>query len=405
MLPADTPETPAGLQAAAASAASARTSTTPDEDLRREVISSVGGFRALRSDWTDLLAAGGAASPFLTWEWLFAWWLHYGERRPGRELAIVTLRDRQRLAGVLPAYVKTSARIVRTLRLLGSPHESSDDMDVPQRDPASDEVLPLLVAHARESLSFDRICIGDVAADAAVVDRMRALARRQGWSLAVQCTHVCPYLPVAGSWDDYLASRSRGFRQALRRRTRRFMERSGARFDWVELASELPSALDDVFALHARRFAGRRARTRFVATRRGAFHREVSRIMFDAGALRLFRLRVDGRTVATLYCFEHGSRLHYYQGGIDPDWDRESVGTVLMGQVVKYAFDRKLSTFEFLRGVERYKFKWTDRARQLVRVDLGLSRRGRLLVGLAGAYGSIQKVAPKPRWAGLNNPP
>jgi CelD/BcsL family acetyltransferase involved in cellulose biosynthesis len=127
--------------------------------------------------------------------------------------------------------------------------------------------------------------------------------------------------------------------------------------------------------------------------------------MFERGALRLFRLRAEGRTVATLYCFEHGSRLFYYQGGVDPAWERESVGTVLMGQAVRYAFDRELMGFEFLRGSEAYKFKWTDCARHLVRADLGLSRRGRMAVRLASAYRSIQKVAPKDRSAGLKNCP
>jgi CelD/BcsL family acetyltransferase involved in cellulose biosynthesis len=181
------------------------------------------------------------------------------------------------------------------------------------------------------------------------------------------------------------------------------MERPGASFDWVEVASELPEAMADLFTLHERRFARMGVRTRFVARRRGGFHQDVSRLMFERGALRLFRLRVDGRTIATLYCFEHASRLYYYQGGVDPAWERESVGTVLMGQVVKYAFDRGLVAFEFLRGTEAYKFKWTDRVRQLVRADLGISRRGRALVRVTSAYRTIQSVTPNDHSTGLKN--
>jgi len=354
--------------------------------------------RTLRAEWTNLLEMGGQSSPFLTWEWLFTWWLHYGDRNRGRQLAVVTVRERTMLSALLPGYVRTAGWPgvrVRSFHLLGTAGESSDDLDVLQREPARDDLLPRLVAHARGTLALDRICLADLDEESAVLARLGAIADRDGLPMAVYRTRICPYLPIAGSWDDYLASRGRGFRQSLRRRTRRFMDRRGVSFDWVERASELSAALDDVFVLHERRFARKGMRTGFVARRRGAFHRHVSRLMFERGALRLFRLRVDGRTIATLYCFEYASRLFYYQGGVDPAWERESVGTVLMGQVVKYAFDRGFLAFEFLRGTEAYKFKWTDRVRRLVRADLGISRRGRVAVELTRAYRSIQHAAPR----------
>jgi CelD/BcsL family acetyltransferase involved in cellulose biosynthesis len=74
-----------------------------------------------------------------------------------------------------------------------------------------------------------------------------------------------------------------------------------------------------------------------------------------------------------------------------------------MGHVVRYAFDRGLRTFEFLRGTEAYKFKWTDRVRHLARIDLGISMRGRVATILTRAYRSIQNVAPNDRRAGLKN--
>ena len=324
-----------------------------------DLISTLDGLRALRDEWTELLASSAQPSPFLTWEWQFAWWQHYGEPYPRRQLAVVTAHDGQSLTALLPGYVRASGpgrSTVRSFHLLGSSHESSDGLDVLQCEPARDDSLATLVEYARQTVSPDRICLGDLAEDSAIVARVPALAAKADLPLALYRTHTCPYLPITGTWSDYLASRGSAFRQTVGRRTRRFFERPGASFDSVTRAEEVPAALQDVFTLHERRFAQKRARTRFVARHRGAFHQSVSRLMFDRGALRLFRLRLEGRTVATLYCFEHAARLFYYQGGIDPDWERESVGTVLMAQVIKYAFDRELQTFEFLRGAEPYKF-------------------------------------------------
>jgi CelD/BcsL family acetyltransferase involved in cellulose biosynthesis len=137
-----------------------------------------------------------------------------------------------------------------------------------------------------------------------------------------------------------------------------------------------------LFDLHARRFAHKNEATGFVASHRGRFHEYVSKWLFDTGLLRFYRLRVEGRTVATLYCFESAGRLYYYQGGIDPAWERESVGTVLMGQVIKDAFDRRLVLFDFMRGTEDYKFRWTSRTRDIAVLDVGVSAVGKGLVAL-----------------------
>ncbi len=54
-----------------------------------ETIDDAGGFAALRSEWTELLADSAAPSVFLTWEWLHTWWKHLGG---GRRLAMLTVR-------------------------------------------------------------------------------------------------------------------------------------------------------------------------------------------------------------------------------------------------------------------------------------------------------------------------
>ena len=44
-----------------------------------ELIDTPARFDALQAEWTELLEASGAESPFLTWEWLNAWWTHLRE--------------------------------------------------------------------------------------------------------------------------------------------------------------------------------------------------------------------------------------------------------------------------------------------------------------------------------------
>jgi CelD/BcsL family acetyltransferase involved in cellulose biosynthesis len=51
-----------------------------------------------------------------------------------------------------------------------------------------------------------------------------------------------------------------------------------------------------------------------------------------------------------------------------------------VGHAIKYAFDRRLQFFDFMRGDEAYKFRWTQDTRSIVAVRIGVSRRGRAVL-------------------------
>ena len=38
------------------------------------VITDIRAFQELREEWNSLLDASGSWNPFLTWEWMWAWW-------------------------------------------------------------------------------------------------------------------------------------------------------------------------------------------------------------------------------------------------------------------------------------------------------------------------------------------
>ena len=51
------------------------------------VIDDFDRFGSLRTEWRDLLRSSSSNNPFLTWEWLHAWWKHLNG---GRTLQILT---------------------------------------------------------------------------------------------------------------------------------------------------------------------------------------------------------------------------------------------------------------------------------------------------------------------------
>jgi hypothetical protein len=88
-------------------------------------------FRGLRADWNGLLMTSGQNNPFLTHEWLYAWWETFGG---GTELYLLLFYERgsDTLVGIFPGYVRKNGWLppVRRLRLLGSEVVTSDFLDL-----------------------------------------------------------------------------------------------------------------------------------------------------------------------------------------------------------------------------------------------------------------------------------
>jgi CelD/BcsL family acetyltransferase involved in cellulose biosynthesis len=94
-----------------------------------------------------------------------------------------------------------------------------------------------------------------------------------------------------------------------------------------------------------------------------AAHREAAPQLLAAGLLRLHALRLEGAIVAVLYCLADAPqrrerRWYDYIGGFDPRFAAFSPGTVLLAHAIEAARAEGAVALDFLRGSERYKYRW-----------------------------------------------
>lgn len=48
-------------------------------NLTVRVVTESQEFKSLRETWDSLLAKSSDNDAYLTWKWLFTWWVHYGQ--------------------------------------------------------------------------------------------------------------------------------------------------------------------------------------------------------------------------------------------------------------------------------------------------------------------------------------
>jgi CelD/BcsL family acetyltransferase involved in cellulose biosynthesis len=310
-------------------------------DLRLERLP---GLDAAEGDWEALAERG--ENIFGTREWLSTWWRHFGR---GELLLLGIRRGEGALTAIVPLD-RSRVGPARVLRFLG--HGLSDELG-PICDPADSAAVARTLQHAlRDSLfgGWD-VLLGE------------QLLRAKGWSDLLGGTvareESSPVLRARGrSFEEVLASRSRNFRQQVRRRERKLLREHGLRYRLADDPARLDADLTALFELHAARW-GENGSTAFSPGRQ-AFHREFARLALDNGWLRFWFAEVDGAPVAALYGFRFADSELYYQSGRDPAWDRYAVGFVLLTHAVRAALEDGCSEYRLLRGGEAYKQRFAD---------------------------------------------
>jgi CelD/BcsL family acetyltransferase involved in cellulose biosynthesis len=322
------------------------------------------GVPDVRAEWSALAAAAG--NVFLTPEWSEAWLALGAECEPR---LFAGRRADGSLAAIVPL-VLTRGRFVRKLRLLG--FGAANELG-PVAAPADAEPAARALRGAADAIRAEW--------DVFLAENLAG----RGWADRLGCVTVAAEGgPVVRgpweSWDAYLASRSRDFRQELRRKERR-LESRGMRLWTVSTEAELDGALDVLFALH-RAYWREHASPWFAGLE--PFHRAFAAAALAEDWLRLHVLELEGRPAALYLGFRFGEAEFAYQFGRDPAYERDSVGAVIAGHAIRTSIEEGAAEFRLGPGSQGYKTRLATDDPGLETVGRAQGLRGRAALYAAG---------------------
>ena len=338
----------------------------PPGAMRVACIDTLEGMTALRPEWNELLQASAANGPFLTWEWLHAWWTHL---RSAATLKVVTVRDGGDLIAIAPFMATASAASwFSQLEFVGAGRAGSDYLDVivrTGRETAALRAIAGFIETQQMTLRLDRL--PEASLGAQLGDRLAA----NGWVASAVPDGVCPFVPLAGhTWDSYLATLGSAHRANVRRRLRAAGRQFQMHFAPVTSEFGRREALEALGRFHERRFAASGGSTAFFTPALRAFHAEAARRAHDGAWLRMYVLWLDDVPAAVMYGFLYNRRFFFYQHGFDDRYAPHSVGLVVMALTIRAAIDEGAQAFDFLWGAESYKRLWAGETRTLRQIRL-----------------------------------
>ena len=364
--------------------------------LSIQIVRDRAALSSLAARWDELARLEPRDGFFRSFIWYSAWLEHI---RPDAEPFVVVARDSSgTIVGLAPlcllAYRDLGFRL-KALAWGGREVVSGDFLDFLTVTENRVEVIQAMLAHLWErERAWGVLVIGELTCGAGSFRAVEQFGEESRGVVRRQEERLCPYIELPSSFDEYLATLGTSTRYHIRRRLRE-VEKKGGTVNTFTDPQTIVEKLDTLVQLHLARWRrdhlpGTFGRPGFVAFLQQVF------LNPPAGtSWHLYELDYEGRSVASLLTFYFGVSALYYQAGWDPASPLAALspGVVLMAHSVRDAVQHGLQYYEFLRGDEAYKSRWTKTHRSTTTLLLARSPMARGYLHTARLKDAIKQHA------------
>jgi CelD/BcsL family acetyltransferase involved in cellulose biosynthesis len=348
--------------------------------LESRVLRSADELAAIRADWDRLAVA--ARRPYGSPEWLLPWLANVAP--DGAEIRVVVVSQDERLVGVAPLFAHRGFAGVTEYRLFGAKSgHRIDPVSEPEMAVAVAEVVGAALRRVEPAVAVLRLeAIEGGSPWPAALARGWALPRAPRPTPAVLAITAPVATLDAPTFSDWLAARPTRSRKQFER-LRRHHHEAGSEIRMAATPGQAAEALEAFAVLYARRWCDRGAEPFPRALL--AMVREAADRMLATGRLRIWTLRLRGDIVSVQIFVAAGGQVAAWRGAFEPSLTGLAPGLVTILAAVEDAFERGDSEIDFGGGDQAYKWRFADRDRPVVWVDVLPAGHGALWTRLLRA--------------------
>jgi len=320
------------------------------------VIYKVQDIAQLRDSWNRLLEKSASSSFFLTWEWVYSWAECYlGD---SRKLFIIVVYDKDEVVGIAPWYVEYVPFMGSTrkqISFLGSPESGADYLDVFMKRGKEKEISNFIYEYimAEASKHWHCMILNDIPSSSLFLMNIMNKSSSEGKYVELTRASFCPVTVLPDNIDKYFLSLSKNRREQYRRHLK--MLSSSGKVSHESHHGNENTIIDEFFHLYKKNWKQEGDKLQRL------IHILATNIK-DHDRLQLDFLKYDGNYIAGLLHFKYQKSLLMYLMAIDKDFNPKiSIGNVLVGLCIQQAINKGISTYDFLKGEEDYKFHWSTK--------------------------------------------
>lgn len=332
--------------------------------LKPEVIDTVGAFRALESEWDELLAQSAENNVFLSFAWTRCWWEAFGKEK---QLHILVLRgcdgSIQAIAPLMQATIKVSGLPAKSLSLIYNDNASHAGFII--RAGVIDQCLEVFAGYfAANGARWQLIELPNLVVGTPVHASLLAVLRKNKALFAIKRGLVSPFLNLTPikDWRAYLSSRTKKFRYHIKCWMARG-DSEGWVFEDVRDTRDRPAAMEEMCAVSAKSWKGRCNRDIGASNRNKRFIDLLLRASSEKGWLRLWMCRINGIPAAYDLQIEYNKTVFALRSDFDEEFKTYVPGSILQARLLRSYIEQGSAEYDFCGDNDAYKHRWVDQFR------------------------------------------
>jgi hypothetical protein len=317
-------------------------------------------FLELKNKWNEVLIKSNDGNVFLTWEFLSTCWNLFGS---GKKLRILIIKDEEEIIAIAP-FRQSRLKFGNffgydVIEFLG---EGADYTGLILTEKKS-ECFCLIIDYLMMKGDWDFINLFNLP-ETSIIPQYLSKNSKSLPKFELKQGKICPFISLPNSTDAFMLTLDNAFRKDLRR-CQKNLEQDYGRIELkkYDAYGSVEKGLTLFFDLHQERWHSKVGQGLFETEKNRDFFRKVSKQFAENGWLALYFLTVKGVPIATQYCVEYKERVFYTLSGFSMQYSKYSPGNVLTMKIIEDCIQRQIKEFDFMKGDEFYKFKWTKQYR------------------------------------------
>jgi CelD/BcsL family acetyltransferase involved in cellulose biosynthesis len=322
-----------------------------EQMLSCELIDDFSRLQQLSLSWDRLWRADPCGEIFQSFAWARAWWQSYGE---GLTLCTLAVSDRNQVIGIVPL-----VRQDDTIGFLGQ--MQSDYCDIICEDSRTVEVLSASLQKLFQLPGWKKCFLKNLKPEGRLLSHWCALPKKMRRRLQVIPGEDCRTILLNG---DRTILNSLIQKDHTRRRLNKLRKAGTLTFRHIDTKAEAQVQLGYFFQHQVRRHTLIGKTSSSESPEFQKFLRTLVDELDPADSLRFGVLELDGHPLAWHFSFEVNGKFAFYQQTFNVDSFDYAPGEVLIHELLRYAQTRVEREFDFTRGDEPFKARFTTHTRK-----------------------------------------
>lgn len=313
-------------------------------------------FMQLEETWKEIYIQSETDNIFMSWEWCSLWWRHYGQNH---KLLVLVVRDEKGISGIAPMMICKGNVLTLwkpIIRFIGGDFADYMDFLILRNH---DEVIAAIINFLIKIGDWGMIEFKRISESSQNLMSIKECLNKLSYPSSDRVSCVSPIVKIEVAWDDYYKSLNKGLKQDIRTSYNKFKLLGEVSYENYSEDS-MKMLLDVFFEMHKKRQAYKLGQSPFESQTTRDFFYDLAGTFTKLGWADISALKINGRVISTVFALKNKGVFYYWLPAFDPEFSKYSPGKVHIHALLKRAFDQQYEDFDFMRGDEAYKYKWSN---------------------------------------------